>query len=151
MKTFLSICLLLNVKMLYSQNRVFIEAVDLSKYDSAKNIKKIKMPLGKLSRNIIVTYDNDTKSNYVKKSIWGYQTAKEITRLYDGDPFVLVDTTGIIIYKTWGRTPVYYFSERLDRDIKLFSKIRLAKFLGETKFEKLYKQSQLVQRLCKYY
>src|SRR6266516_909406 len=121
MKIIVCIYLMLNVKMIYSQNRIFFKVTDLSDTISRQNIKKIKMPLGHIGRSIVVIHNDETKTHFRKKSIWGFETAnKEILRFYQGDTFEFVDTTAIIIYKTWARVPVYYYSEKLDSDIKLF-------------------------------
>src|SRR5450432_1203855 len=104
MKFIFWICLMLNAKMLYSQNRIFIEAADLSNSISQKKINKIKIPFGKLGRNVHVIYNDGTSVDFRKKNIWGCETAnKEILRFYDGDIYVLVDTIGVNIYKTWAR------------------------------------------------
>ena len=152
MKVILCIYLMMNVKMIYSQNRVFLKVTDLADTIPGKSIKKIKMPFGRFGQNILVINMDDTKSHLRKKSIWGYEKSnKEIIRFYQGDTFELVDTNAIIIYKTWARVPVYYFSVKLDNDVKLFSKKRLVKQLGQDRFAQVYNKSPIVQKLSQYY
>ncbi|ASZ09599.1 hypothetical protein KTO58_28040 [Chitinophaga pendula] len=152
MKTILCIFLMLNAIMIYSQNRVFIKAPNLTDTLADENIKKIKMPWGRLARNVLVIYKDGTKAHFQKRSIWGFEKPnKEIIRFYEGDTFELVDTAVVIIYKTWSRRPVFYFSEFIYSDVKLFSKKKIIKVLGNYKFELLYKKSNLVRKLCEYY
>lgn len=152
MKVILSFCLMLNVTVIYSQNRIFLKAPDLSDTSTDENIRTIKIPWGRLGSSVLVIYKDGTKSYFRKRSIWGIEKAKkEIIRFYEGDTFELVDTTEIIIYKTWSRHPVYYFSEFVNSDVKIFSKKKVMKVLGDYKFVQLYKKSLLVRRLSEYY
>jgi len=152
MKVILSFCLMLNVTVIYSQNRIFLKAPDLSDTTTDENIRTIKIPWGRLGSSVLVIYKDGTKSYFRKRNIWGIEKAKkEIIRFYEGDTFELVDTTEIIIYKTWSRHPVYYFSEFVNSDVKIFSKKKVMKFLGDYKFVQLYKKSLLVRKLSEYY
>lgn len=152
MKVILYILLMLNANMIYSQNRIFIKTPNLTHTIIDEKIKRIKMPWGRLGRSVLVTYKDGTQSHFRKKNIWGFEKANnEIIRFYEGDTFELVDTNIIIIYKTWSRHPVYYFSEFLDSDVKIFSKMKVIKVLGDYKFVQLYKKSLVVRQLSEYY
>jgi hypothetical protein len=132
----------------YSQNRIFIKGSDLYETSIGDDIKKIKMPWGRLGSSIVVVYKNGTKSYFRKKAIWGFENDdKKILRFKDGNIYEVVDTSIVIIYNTYSRSPVYYFSRSLDSDVLLLTRKKMIKTLEIDTFAYLYKKSPFMRRL----
>lgn len=151
MKLLFILLFTITIKISPGQSRVFYKADDLADSLSLNNIKKIKMPLGRLGSHIQVEYNDGSKKSVRKKEIWGFQSnKKEIFRFDDGNTLILVDTNAIDIYKTWARYPVYYYSPDLKSRAIVFSKKSLLKSLGVDEYNRVCKASSLARRLSKY-
>lgn len=136
--------------MLYSQNRIFLNASNLFDSASEKNINRIRIPWGNHGRFLLVIKNDGTKTRIRKKDLWGFQKKdKKVLRFYQGNTYEIVDTIAlVIIYKTYSPKPVYYFSESLESRALLLGKKKMIKILGIDRFIQLYKKSPLIRTLA---
>lgn len=148
MKSILCFYMICCVTAASPQNRIFIKGSDLCGASILHDIKKIKMPWGRLGGSIVIINKNGTKSYFKKKTIWGFENdRKEILRFNEGNIYKVVDTNIVIIYKTYSKSPVYYFSSNLDSDVMLLTRKKMIKTLEVDTFAHLYKKSFLVRQL----
>lgn len=152
MNTLKSIVVLLSVLLFAEargQNRIFATSQQLNDTLQGKDIKKIKMSWGYLGKKIKVTYADGTDSLIDKKSLWGYQKAKErVTRIFDQRPYEVLETGQIIIYKSANvNGTTYFFSKDLNSDLKVLNQKKLLKELGDDGYLKATKGSALLRSL----
>lgn len=148
MKSILCWFMICCINKSYPQNRILIKSLDLYNTPAGNDIKKIKMPWGRLGSNIVVIRMNGSKYYFTKKTIWGFENEdKKVLRFNKGNIYEVVDTSVVIIYKTFSRSPVYYFSSSLDSDVMLLTRKKMIRTLEVDTFAHLYKKSLLVRRL----
>jgi hypothetical protein len=148
MKSVAFVILLVITQNSFSQNRIFVRSTDINDQPDS-NIKKIELPFGDWGSTVKVIYRNGDKSTLKRNLIWGFQIAgeKEIKRIYKGQIFDVVDTSIIVIYKTYSRHAAYYFSSNLDSPLEYLDKKKLVEAIGREKYDEAFQKSPLLQHV----
>ncbi len=133
-----------------AQNKIFYDAYKVQYTTALNNIKKIKMPWGNLGGNVVSIYTDGSKILFRKKDIWGIEKNNLVLRFNEGYTLQLVDTNAIIIYKTYARRPVYYFSENLNSKAVLLTRKKIMKAFDIEKFPQVYKKSLVLRQVLFY-
>lgn len=141
MKISLFIFLILIINHAVAQNRIFYNAVELKHADTTAAVKKIKLPWGNFGSNVVSVNADGSRISVCKKDIWGIEKDNVVLRFNEGIMLELLDTNSIIIYKTYARHPVYYFSENLNSKAIILSRRKLMQAFDIDRFPQVYKQS----------
>lgn len=148
MKTLLCLCCLFVCYSGDAQNKFFYSSSDLANVgEEGHGIAKIRLPWGRLGKNILVKYTDGCQTSYSKKAIWGFEIDGRKLRLYNGEIFEIVDTGTIVLYKTFSPHPVYYFSEHLDSSVNLLERAKLIKVLNEETLFALWKENGIIRQM----
>lgn len=147
-KSFFCLCLVATLHAGNAQNKIFYSSAGLTNPASNDStIDKIRLPWGRLGRNILVKYANGSQLYYTKKKIWGFEKDGRKLRLYDREIFEIVDSNVIVLYKTYSPHPVYYFSEHLDSSVNLLERAKLIKILNAETLLALWKENGIVRQM----
>ncbi|MBE7170493.1 MAG: hypothetical protein INR73_07880 [Williamsia sp.] len=148
MKTLLCLCCLFVCYSGDAQNKIFYSSSDLANVgEEGHGIAKIRLPWGRLGKNILVKYTDGCQTSYSKKAIWGFEKDGRKLRHYNGEIFEIVDTGTIVLYKTFSPHPMYYFSKDFQSDIMLLERSKLMKALDALTLVRLWKENNLVKQI----
>lgn len=150
MKFLVCICLLLYINAVRAQNKIFYKVDDLNDTTANNNIAKIKMPWGNLGNNVLIICDDASKIKLQKKNIWGIEKNNIVLRLNEANTLELIDTSAVIIYKTYARHPVYYFSKSLNSKAIVLSRKNVMKAFDINRFPQVYKKSLMLRQVLSY-
>lgn len=132
----------------YSQNRIYHSSDDIKLQSAGQcRIEKIQIPWGRLGKSIRVTYADGAKTDFGKRAIWGFEKDGKKYRLYDAEIFEIVDSSVIILYKSFSPHPVYYFSKDFQGNVVLFERPKLIKEVDAQALVRLWKENSLVKQI----